>query len=111
MKIPFLATSIKPLENSAPRATPEPAKIIIVLNEMALEPTAELKKFTASLLTPTIKSPQAKIAKIITNIKYEFSIIYVFRNEIQIVNGRKFYHLKILSFQMKYLIEFLNYDC
>jgi len=38
---------------------------IIVLNEIALEPIAEFKKFTASLLIPTTKSAIAKNAKAI----------------------------------------------
>ena len=63
LKIPFLATSIIPLENTAPTAIPILATIIIVLNEIALEPIAEFKKLTASLLTPTTKSAIAKTAK------------------------------------------------
>ena len=47
---------------------------MMVLRDIAFEPTAEFKKFTASLLTPTIKSPMAKTAKTITNNKYKFSI-------------------------------------
>ena len=68
LKIPFRATSMRPLENKAPQATPILARIIIVLKEIALEPTAEFRKLTASLLTPTIKSPMAKIAKTATSI-------------------------------------------
>ena len=56
LKIPFLATSIIPLEKIDPAAIPIEATIIIVLNEIAFDPTAEFKKFTASLLTPTIRS-------------------------------------------------------
>ena len=41
------------------QAIPKLAKIIMFLKEMAFEPMAELRKFTASLLTPTIKSPIA----------------------------------------------------
>jgi hypothetical protein len=41
---------------------PRLAMIIIFLKEIALEPRAELKKFTASLLTPTIRSAMASIA-------------------------------------------------
>ena len=61
LKIPFRATSIIPLEKTAPKL----ATIIIVLNDMALEPIAEFKKFTASLLTPITKSAIAKMAKAI----------------------------------------------
>ena len=35
------------------------------LKEMAFEPMAEFKKLTASLLTPTIKSVTAKMARVI----------------------------------------------
>ena len=62
LKIPFLATSIIPLENTAPIAIPTLATIIIVLNDIAFDPIAEFKKFTASLLTPTTKSAIAKTA-------------------------------------------------
>ena len=65
LKIPFRATSIIPLEKIAPTATPILATIIMVLNEIALEPIAEFKKFTASLLIPTTKSAIAKNAKAI----------------------------------------------
>jgi hypothetical protein len=54
-KIPFLATSIIPLEKVAPNKTPTAATIIIILKGAAFDPIAEFKKFTASLLTPTIK--------------------------------------------------------
>ena len=70
LKIPFLATSIIPLEKTAPTATPKLAKIIIFLTEIAFDPKAEFKKFTASLLTPTTKSPMARIARAIIIIKY-----------------------------------------
>ena len=36
------------------------ASIIIFLNDITLDPIAEFRKFTASLLTPTIKSLTAK---------------------------------------------------
>ena len=60
LKIPFLATSMRPEENTAPTNTPRPATIRIVRMGTALEPMAEFKKFTASLLTPTTKSAMAK---------------------------------------------------
>ena len=62
-KIPFLATSINPLENIAPTATPRLAIIKIERRETALEPTAEFRKLIASLLTPTTKSVTARINK------------------------------------------------
>ena len=69
LKIPFLATSIIPLEKTAPTATPKLASIIIFLTESAFDPSAEFKKLTASLLTPTTKSPIARIARAIIIIK------------------------------------------
>ena len=65
LKIPFRATSIIPLEKIAPTATPILATIMMVLNEIALDPIAEFKKLTASLLTPTTRSAIAKKAKAI----------------------------------------------
>ena len=70
LKIPFLATSIIPLEKTEPTATPKLASIIMFLTEIALDPNAEFKKFTASLLTPTTKSPIARRPKAIIMIKY-----------------------------------------
>ena len=66
LNIPFLATSIIPLEEIAPMAIPKLARLIMFLNEIAFEPIAEFRKLTASLLTPTIKSPIARIANKIT---------------------------------------------
>jgi hypothetical protein len=68
-KRPLRAISIKPLEKVAPTRTPRLATIITVLNEAALDPTAELRKFTASLATPTIRSDIARIKRTITKIK------------------------------------------
>ena len=65
-EIPLRATSIIPLENNAPQAIPILATIMMVLKETALEPIAEFKKFTASLLTPTTKSITAKTPSAIT---------------------------------------------
>jgi hypothetical protein len=58
-----------PLEKVAPKSTPTPAMIIITLNEAAFDPIAELRKFTASLLTPTTKSEIAKMKRTITSAK------------------------------------------
>lgn len=46
----------------------------MVLKDTAFEPMAEFKKFTASLLTPTIKSAIANTAKAMIIIKYMLSI-------------------------------------
>ena len=79
LNIPFLATSIIPLENTAPTATPKLARIIMFLTDSALEPKAELRKFTASLLTPTTKSPIARRPSAITIIRYiSISALIVF---------------------------------
>ena len=74
LKIPFLATSIIPLDVIAPTATPILATIIIVLKETALDPIAEFKKFTASLLTPTTKSAMAKNASAASMYMYRLSM-------------------------------------
>ncbi len=74
LKMPFLATSIIPLEKMAPMAIPKLATIMMVLKETALDPMAEFKKFTASLLTPTTKSATAKMARAIIINKYIFSM-------------------------------------
>ena len=57
------------LGNTDPTKTPKLARIIIVLTLIALDPRAEFKKFTASLLTPTIKSPIARTASAMIIIK------------------------------------------
>ena len=64
-----------PLLNEAPQKTPIAAIIIIVLNLAAFAPIAELRKFTASLLTPTHKSKIANTNKKITNPKNIVSIL------------------------------------
>ena len=63
LNIPFLATSIIPLEKTHPMNIPILATIIIVLKERTFEPSAEFKKFTASLLTPTTKSATARATR------------------------------------------------
>ena len=59
LNIPFLATSIMPLEKSDPANTPSEAITKIVRNEATLDPIAEFRKLTASLLTPTTRSTMA----------------------------------------------------
>ena len=58
-----------PLENVAPTSIPIEAMTIITLNGATFEPMAELRKFTASLLTPTTRSDAANKNRITTNIK------------------------------------------
>jgi hypothetical protein len=53
----------------APKAIPILAVIMMVLTAMALDPKAEFKKLTASLLTPTTKSVMASTASAIIMIK------------------------------------------
>jgi hypothetical protein len=74
LKIPSLAISIMPLENSDPTKTPKEATIIVVLKLTAFEPMAEFKKLTASLLTPTTKSKIASSASTRIITKYICSI-------------------------------------
>ena len=77
LKIPLRATSIIPLEVTAPKNTPKLAIIIIFLTDIAFEPMAEFKKLTASLLTPITKSTIAKTARA-TNIKiYGSPILFI----------------------------------
>ena len=64
--IPLRAISIIPLEKVVPTRIPMAATIIITLKEATLEPKAEFKKFTASLLTPKIRSEIARTKRIIT---------------------------------------------
>ena len=66
LKIPFRATSIIPLENTAPNKIPTAATAMITRKEATFDPMAEFKKFTASLLTPTIKSEAANKNKMTT---------------------------------------------
>ncbi len=56
LKMPLRAISNIPLENKVPMSTPKQATAKISLNGAAFDPTAELRKFTASLPTPTKRS-------------------------------------------------------
>ncbi len=67
--MPFLATSIIPDDENAPTIIPRLATIMMVLMVPALEPMAEFRKLTASLLTPTIKSNIASVNKTTTTIR------------------------------------------
>ncbi|EJW97730.1 hypothetical protein EVA_14161 [gut metagenome] len=58
--MPWRAMSIIPLLVDAPTKIPIAATIKTVRNFPALAPTAGLKKFTASLATPTERSNVAK---------------------------------------------------
>lgn len=61
LKIDFRATSIIPPLIITPTMTPTPAIIMIVLNDAALAPIAELRKLIASLATPTTRPITAVI--------------------------------------------------
>lgn len=61
--MPCLAISIIPLLRAAPMNTPTAATAKTNLKGAAFAPTAELRKFTASLLTPTKRSMIAKSPK------------------------------------------------
>ena len=63
IRTPVLATSIMPDEKVAPRRTPAQATARITQKGAALEPTAELRKFTASFETPTKRSQTARMPK------------------------------------------------
>ena len=58
LKTPERAISIIPEEKVAPNITPMLATNIVVLNEAMRHPRAELRKLTASLLTPTNRSKE-----------------------------------------------------
>ena len=61
--MPLRAISIIPLLTAAPNITPTAATAKIYFTFAALAPTAGPRKFTASLLTPTIRSNTAKIKR------------------------------------------------
>ncbi len=65
-KMPLRATSIMPPENSTPARMPKLATIMITCRGATREPIDEFRKFTASLLTPTIRSNTANASRITT---------------------------------------------
>ena len=64
--IPLRATSIIPLEVRAPMMIPIEAMSIITFLGAAFEPIAELRKLTASLVTPTKRPATARMPRTIT---------------------------------------------
>ena len=56
LKTPERAISIMPDEKVAPKSTPAVATHIVVRNLAIRQPSAELRKFTASFETPTKRS-------------------------------------------------------
>ena len=63
-----------PFEKDAPIKIPTEAKANNHLKLKALEPTAEFRKFTASLLTSTIKSKMARMKSMAIKMMYKVSI-------------------------------------
>jgi len=66
LKNPERATSIIPLEKRVPTTTPRLATIRMIWRGATFEPKEELRKFTASLATPTTRSDVARTNKMIT---------------------------------------------
>ena len=63
LKTPLRAISIMPLEKVEPSSTPMLATTMMTLKLAMREPMAELRKLTASLLTPTKRSTAARMAR------------------------------------------------
>lgn len=63
LKTPLRAISIMPLEKVEPSSTPMLATTMMTLKLAIREPMAELRKLTASLLTPTNRSTAARMAR------------------------------------------------
>ena len=63
LKTPLRAISIIPLEKVDPASTPTLATVMMTLKLATREPMAELRKLTASLLTPTKRSTTARMAR------------------------------------------------
>ena len=80
-----------PLLMAAPINTPTDATMSIRLNDAAREPTAELRKFTASLLTPTDKSKTASIKRKMITQRNNTSIIFSDYFVCHKVTGKKFH--------------------
>ena len=75
---PFLATSIIPFDVSTPIIIPTAATVRITFLLATFEPRAELRKLTASLLTPTTRSRIASTAKM-TTITVKIGLITIFK--------------------------------
>ena len=76
--MPCRAISIIPLLIDAPINIPIAATINILLNDAALEPIAEFRKLTASLLTPTERSNTANNNRKMMTHKKIISIVLCF---------------------------------
>ena len=64
--MPLRATSIMPLDVTTPMMMPTDATVRIIFIEAALEPIAELRKLTASFVTPTKRPETARIPRMPT---------------------------------------------
>ena len=64
--MPLRATSIMPLDVTTPMTIPTDATSRMVRIEAALEPSAELRKLTASLVTPTKRPETARMPRMPT---------------------------------------------
>ena len=76
LKTPLRAISIMPLEKVEPARTPMLATTMMTLKLAMREPMAELRKFTASLLTPTNRSTMARMARKATMIRKMLSTFF-----------------------------------
>ena len=74
--MPCRAMSIMPLLIEAPTNTPMEATIRIVRKRATFAPIAEFRKFTASLLTPTMRSKTASMNRNRMKLKYTMSITH-----------------------------------
>ncbi len=63
LNMPLRATSIMPLDVMTPTMMPTEATSRMVRIEAALEPRAELRKLTASFVTPTKRPVIARTAR------------------------------------------------
>ena len=76
--MPCRATSIMPLLSAAPANTPMAAIVTMVLYRATFAPIAELRKLTASLLTPTTRSKTASTIRNITIPRNNVFMIFLF---------------------------------
>ena len=64
--MPLRATSIMPLDVMTPMMMPTEATVRMTFIEAALEPMAELRKLTASFVTPTKRPEIARMPRMPT---------------------------------------------
>ena len=64
--MPLRATSIIPLDVTTPMMMPTEATVRMTFIEAALEPMAELRKLTASFVTPTKRPEIARMPRMPT---------------------------------------------